>query len=518
MKLSGGGCLGIGLAIVLVVMMVGLIGLAALLSYSRSYYTPEQEQVLLDNEGRRVEQGAPLFNRYYGYDLKSDSEKSSIPGPLPMTVTTQAAAVSARKSHVKVDMDVRYREREGVTVTAYDLKFVATYVIANPDAKQPAVLEMKFPFPQNASVLSEVGFTVDGSEPPAVTYSMNQIEWKAVFDPGQERTIRVSYRAEGVGSFAYALPSAQRLRELDLQVTVKGANVVNIPDTALQPTTRKDESGQVALGWHYKDVITNRRVEVELPARPSLAFVQRVERLGSFFMLLALAAPVLTCLFLAAVWAVGRLESLRIATEHAVLMGIGFFLFYPLFILAAGFVSPPVAFAIALVVGGGMVIGYGLQVLGKRLAIIYLIPLLMVFYGLLTRGLTSQRFLDFGLTVVISSIVVVALFMWRISQVRQVAAAPAPVVESVTPPPVQQARPPIQEVKPAAPPPRNAERFCAQCGQRIEVSFKFCPACGREAQITRTCAGCGLEYIPAEGGPSFCPACGKTLNVHNCSG
>lgn len=516
MKLSRGGCLGISLVIVLIAMMIGLIGMAALLSYSRSYYTQEQEQVLLDNQGRRVEQGAPLFNRYYGYDLRSDSEKSSIPGPLPTAVAAQAAAVSARESHVKADMDVRYREREGVTVTAYDLKFTATYVVANPDAKQAAVLEMKFPFPQNASVLSEVGFKVDGSEPPAVTYSMNQIEWKAVFDPGQERTIQVSYRAEGVGSFAYALPSAQRLRELDLQVTVRGADAVNIPEAALQPTARKDEGGQVALSWHYQDVITNRRVEVELPARPSLAFAQRVERLGNFFMLLALAAPVLTCLFLAAVWIVSRLESLWIAIEHAVLMGIGFFLFYPLFILASGFVSLPLAFAIALVVGGGLVIGYGLQVLGKRLAIIYLIPLLVVFYGLLTRGLTSQRFLDFGLMVVISSIAVVALFMWRISQVRQVAATPAPVVESVTPPPVQEAMPPGQQVKPAAPPPsRSAERFCAQCGQRIEVSFKFCPACGREAQITRKCAGCGLEYIPVEGGPAFCPACGKALNIQH---
>ena len=63
---------------------------------------------------------------------------------------------------------------------------------------------------------------------------------------------------------------------------------------------------------------------------------------------------------------------------------------------------------------GALVVGFGVRALGGRLVTMYLIPLLIVFYGLLTRGLTEPHYL--GLMLVISSVVLVALFMWRISR------------------------------------------------------------------------------------------------------
>jgi predicted RNA-binding Zn-ribbon protein involved in translation (DUF1610 family) len=241
-----------------------------------------------------------------------------------------------------------------------------------------------------------------------------------------------------------------------------------------------------------------------------------VEKLGDFFITLALAAPVLTVFFLLCLWVITRLESLRVAVENHVLLGIGFFLFYPLFIFSAGFLDVPVAFIIALVVAGAMVMVYGVRVFGRQLAAIYLVPLLVVFFGLMTRALTAQRFLDFGLMLVISSVALVALFMWRISQVRKLA-APVEEAVAVAVPVVEQAPPadvaPAQETaKPTptkAPRPPSPERYCAHCGQRVEASFKFCPHCGEDALVMRRCTACGLEYIPAEGLPAFCPACGK---------
>ena len=153
------------------------------------------------------------------------------------------------------------------------------------------------------------------------------------------------------------------------------------------------------LSWRYLDVITNRSVQVELPAQSNAAFAQRVEKLGPFFMPLVLAAPLLTALFLLLLAAIARLEALPVALEHGVLMGIGFFLFYPLFIFAANFVDLPGAYFVALVVCGLLAFGYGAWMFGRNLAAIYLLPLLIVFYGLLTRGLTDPRYL--GMTPVI---------------------------------------------------------------------------------------------------------------------
>jgi predicted RNA-binding Zn-ribbon protein involved in translation (DUF1610 family) len=397
-------------------------------------------------------------------------------------------------------------------------------VIANPDAQKASTVTINFPFPQTAAVLSEVTFSVDGVEPPDVTYSMQSIQWKATLEPGQERRVEVRYRAEGVGSFAYGVPQSQRMRDFDLQVTVRGAQDIIVPEAVLAPTARQDGAKETVLTWRYINTITNRSVQVELPARPKLAFAQRVEKLGPFFMQLAFAAPLLTLLFLVCWLVVLRLEALQVAYEHTALVGIGFFLFYPLFIFSAGWVDLSLAFAIALIVAGALVVGYSVRVLGGRLVSIYLIPLLIVFYGLLTRGLTEPRYL--GLMLVISIMVMVALLMWRLShRKRPVSIAPAPVeeakpvtpVEQVEPPtPVQEAKTesPVEEAKPdasRADDDKKDERYCVHCGQRIEGSFKFCPQCGQGTQVTQQCERCGLEYIPAGNVPGFCPACGNRL-------
>ncbi len=472
-------------------------------------YTTEQQEWLSYNSTRQVNQLAPEVN----YRLFSDM--AAVPKPV---------AFGARESHITADMDVRYKDHEGATVTAYDLRFAATYLIANPDPQHPITLEMNFPFPQTAAVLSEVTFAVDGAEPPGVTYSMQGINWKAAFDPGQERKIEVRYRAEGVGSFGYGVPPSQRMSDFDLRVTIRGAQKINIPESALEPSTRQDgaqdAANETVLSWRYLNTITNRNVQVELPALPRLAYAQRVDRLGPFFLQLALAAPLLTALFLLFWLAAMRLESLRVAREHTVLLGIGFFLFYPLFIFSAGFMDLPLAFVVSLVVAGALVVGYVVRAIGSQMVTIYLVPLLIVFYCLLTRGLTAPRYL--GMMLVISAVALAALFMWRVSrhmlQASLVEEKPTIVAEEeqVAPTAAKEIATPVEEEKQTLPhDAEDTQRYCAHCGQRIESSFQFCPRCGKDAQVTRQCARCGLEYIPAGEMPSFCPACGNGLAVES---
>ncbi len=506
------GCLVAILILILLGMMAGLIGLTA--QMPRQVYTVEQRAWLADNARLRVNQLAPELN----YSPSSTVVGDKVVAPKPI-------AFGARESHITADIDVRYKEKDGATVTAYDLRFVGAYVIANPDAQKASTITLNFPFPQTAAVLSEVTFNVDGVEPPDVTYSMQSIQWRATLEPGQERRVEVRYRAEGVGSFAYGVPQSQRMRDFDLQVTVRGAQDIVIPEAALAPTTRKDGAKETVLTWRYINTITNRSVQVELPARPKLAFAQRVEKLGSFFMQLAVAAPLLTLLFLGCWLVIIRLEALQVAHEHTALVGIGFFLFYPLFIFLAGWVDLSLAFAIALIVAGALVVGYGVRLIGGRWVSIYLIPLLIVFYGLLTRGLTELRYL--GLMLVISIVIMVTLLMWRLSHRQRPGIAAVSAEEARPLTPVEQVEPcaPVQGAKVEAPvekagpvaarvdDEKKEERYCVHCGQRVGVDFKFCPQCGQSTQVTQRCERCGLEYIPAGNTPSFCPACGNSLIV-----
>jgi predicted RNA-binding Zn-ribbon protein involved in translation (DUF1610 family) len=532
MKRSQVSCLGLVLILVLLAMMVGVVGMASRFGSGSpsSAYTVEEQQWLVSNYQLEMRQAAPTVVAYSGIvDLDGLKAEGKVSAP--------TIATGARESHVTVDMGVRYKQHGGAAVTAYDMDFSGVYLVENP-SDQPATLEMGFPFPQNAAVLSGVSLKVDGAEPPKVAYSMQSARWLATLEARQEKRVEIHYRAEGVGSFSYAVPASQRVRDYDLRVTVRGAEEINVPEDALEPTAREDKEGESVLSWRYLNVITNRSVQIELPAKHSVAFAQRVEKLGPFFMPLATAAPFLTALFLLLLAAIARLEALPVALEHGVLLGIGFFLFYPLFILGANFMtSLPGAYVIALLVGGLLVFGYGAWMFGRQLAAVYLLPLLIVFYGLLTRGLTESRYL--GVMLVISGVILVGLFMWRVSQKRRptesisghlfepatpaepepaeqaVAASPVPVGEAsaAASPESEEPLPAPPEGEEALPPPlpKPSERFCIHCGQGVGIEFKFCPQCGEEAQPTRRCARCGLEYVPGDEALSFCPACGEAI-------
>jgi hypothetical protein len=114
--------------------------------------------------------------------------------------------------------------------------------------------------------------------------------------------------------------------------------------------------------------------------------------------------------------------------------------------------------------------------------------------------------------------------MWRFGRRKQPVVAQAAPVEEVKPvAPVKEIKQsalvqeanveaPVAETEPDASQADDVEetkRYCVHCGQQTASSFRFCPQCGQGTQVTRQCARCGLEYIPAGDMPSYCPACGQ---------
>ncbi len=134
-----------------------------------------------------------------------------------------------------------------------------------------------------------------------------------------------------------------------------------------------------------------------------------------------------------------------------------------------------------------------------------------------------------GVMLVISGVILVGLFMLRVSQKHRPAeslsgrlfevaapAGPSPAAQAVAaePTPVEEAGAagPLAGEEPLPPPlPKPSGRFCIHCGQGVGAEFKFCPQCGEEAQPTRRCGRCGLEYVPSDETLSFCPACGEAI-------
>ena len=298
----------------LIVAFVAVIG-----NLRTQVYTPSQRLFIEDNVHKTIAQRAVEVN---------------FVGPAGALMP---ALIGALDNHISVALEVRYEDREGVTLTFYDLDFVGLYRIANTaqamssetkageEPTSTITAELFFPFPGTVDMLHNVQFLVDGEEPADAQYSLQGIRWQTTLNPEEEREIEVRYKAKGVGSFAYSLDHNRRIRNLDAEIQVRGVAGTEVPNHALAPSAHTPGDDGDVFSWRYQGLIADQDIAIELPARLSLS--QKVEKMSSLFAGLSFLAPALMVSFLACLAIAFRLSEVRLRLEHYLLMGLGFFLF-----------------------------------------------------------------------------------------------------------------------------------------------------------------------------------------------
>jgi hypothetical protein len=465
-------------------------------------YTPDLQRALIVHSRLNLTQAAPLWNVY----TWGEAADALAPG----------ATLGAVDCRVHATLDARYEEVEGVTTTAYDLDFDGTYRLRYAGPAPTTTLELIFPFPEGLDTLNRVYFLVDGAEPPDAQYSLGGITWRTEVGAGEEREVVVRYCARGVGSFRYALDHNRRLENLDVEIVVQGLPGSEVPGSSL-PTTAVENDGEgERFAWHYDALIADHDIQVTLPERPG--FVQRVERLREPLRRLSLVSPLLVVFFVACLAGMHRLSGVRLPFQHYLLVGIGFFLFYPALTFLCGALDLAPAAAVALAAVTTLLFAFMRRVAGWRRTWWQTLLLVAIFLGLFSLG-TMSRWR--GLLLTTGGLLLVGTFMQLIAQqwlqrppeieaTEETEPAPqeGPEVESE---PGAGVVPATTSPEPTTPPPPS--RHCPHCGAPLDETFAFCPACGRNARLFRRCPACGSEhYVPPEADLSHCPTCGNPLN------
>lgn len=431
------------------------------------------------------------------------------------------ASIGALDNHISVVLDVRYEDREGVTLTFYDLDFVGLYRIANTaqamssesEAEEsPAstiTAELFFPFPGTVDMLHNVQFLVDGKEPAEVQYSLQGIRWQTTLSPEEEREIEVRYEAKGVGSFAYSLDHNRRIRNLDAEIKVRGVAGTEVPNQALAPSAHTPSDDGDAFSWRYQGLITDQDIAIELPARLSLS--QKVEKMSPLFADLSFLAPALMVSFLACMASALRLSEVRLRLEHYLLMGLGFFLFYPLLIFLASVLGLTAAAVLSLLVIGGLVLVFLRKVESSPQTWAYAALLLTVFLGLFSLGLLTRWR---GLLLTAGGILLVGFFMQLAARLKaKEPASPPTPLEEEGPTAVEaevESEETAEKEEPIAQVTEEAfEKFCPRCGRGLLPDYTFCPGCGHDERAFLVCQHCGRQhYVVDRESLAFCPSCG----------
>jgi hypothetical protein len=439
------------------------------------------------------------------------------------------ASIGALDNHIGVELEVRYEDREGVTLTFYDLDFAGLYRIANTaqaamnsetkaeEAHASTITaELFFPFPGTVDMLHDVQFLVDGEEPSDAQYSLQGIRWQTILNPEEEREIEVRYKAKGVGSFAYSLDHNRRIRNLDAEIQVRGVAGTEVPNHALAPSAHTPSDDGDAFSWRYQGLITDQDIAIELPAKLSLS--QKVEKMSSLFANLSFLAPALMVSFLACLVLALRLSEVGLRLEHYLLIGLGFFLFYPLLIFLASVLGLTAAAALSLLAIGGLVLAFLRKVESSPQIWVYAAFLLVVFLGLFSLGLLTRWR---GLLFTVGGILLVGFFMQLAARFRAKEPPSPPVSLEEEGATVVEAEMGVEEIGRIANPAgadthqvaeETFEKFCPRCGRGLLPDYTFCPGCGHDERAFLGCQHCGRQHYAADRESlAFCPSCGTAF-------
>ena len=477
----------IGILLVNVVLFMGLLGLlaaylAVVVDLPSRVYTVSQREYLSYNYGRSITQAAPTLAVVETEDQ------------------VEATILAARESRVEATLAARYEEREGVSVTVYDLEFCSEYILAYPGQEVTATVALFFPFPSNLETLHDVSFLVDGVEPPDAEYTLQGIGWHTEMEAGEERQIAISYQADGANSFTYGLAQGQRSDVLDVVVTVSGLTGSEVPRTSLPTTATEVTDAGETFTWDYTGLIANRDIRLNLAGR--LSFAQRVAQLQGDFSRMAVFAPFLVGLFLASLAGLLHLAGMHLRLESYLLMGCGLALFYPLLTFLSGVMDVVPAASLAFLIVSGLVLLFLGLIGGWRQTWWRGGLLLVIFLGIFSLGmLTPWR----GLLFTGGALLLLGTFM--------VAYARQPRVTELEPVSTEAPEPePVIETSAAEEVPEPISRHCPHCGRGLAEDHQFCPGCGRDILHFRTCAKCGHEqYVSPDLEQAHCVHCGSLL-------
>lgn len=493
----------------------------------------------LPEKGQSFNQAAPQF-RQQAYSPAREMAVAS--GAPPFTVASawqQAQPIAPTETKVTTTFKVSYtpegKERvERIYIPTYEADFKGEYTIVN-ETEKPVLITLQFPFPQTAGTLSKVDMMVDGHAPAVAQYRLEGINWSTEFKPKEKKKATITYQAKGVQDYRYVLDHAVRYRRFAFAMQVQGVDSLEFPKSCMTPTG-KEKTGESdwTVEWNRDNLITKYDIGIDIPIKPSL--YDPWKQLAN----LTRYSPLLMLLFLACVYSASTIRGSRSAVQHYPLLGIGFFLYYPLMLYLAVHLPFQASILIGVLIVVPLVLYFTGKLVAPGFASVAGVIFLLIFYILPPE---AQLFTKFRTLLILGAVLgLIAYFMVALkpnleepgeedsgdqdggepsveesedfppAEAEQaMGSSTAKVTPAEGPHPTAALEPEAVPSEPA-PPPLAPTRFCAYCGAGVKKEFSFCPTCGKGQDIFLSCCQCGQEFVRSGAADfSHCPACGAGL-------
>jgi prepilin-type N-terminal cleavage/methylation domain-containing protein len=277
--------------------------------------------------------------------------------------------------------------------TRYQVDCTGSVVFrATPNTNTNRVL-LAIPFPDTIVEARDVELRVlnaagQAQTPTEVVYDRRGIFCTLPTGSGEPLTAQVKYTAFGRENFALALPPARQLRSVSIALRLAGVRARLIPDDSLQPT----ESTAEALIWRFTNVVSDRRIEVQIPGAQTP--VARMLMLRNW-------VAVAVLLFGAGFWFLseqvqpGQLDTFRLG--HFLLLALTYSLFFVIFAVLEldGRLGTVGSMSVAGASSLPLLVLHASRVLNLRFALTRVLPLTAFTLGLVVNGVYGEVLRDY---------------------------------------------------------------------------------------------------------------------------
>ncbi len=308
--------------------------------------------------------------------------------------------IALDSSDIKVDLKLDHRQKGLLWYSTYGVTFGATYVFSNTDSVARDI-KVALPFPAERAVFDDLRFELESAKwatPPAP--GEGKITGWTRLAPGEQATLRVGYRSQGLDRWAYKFGSGvSEVKNFKL-VTHTDFEAIDFPEEAISPTTKERGTDGWTLKWEYRRLVSGVNIAMAMPEKLQP---------GPLASQIALFAPVSLLFFIVVLLTIGIVRNVDIHPMHFFFVAASFFAFHLLFAYLADQVSIHRAFAIAAVVSMLLTISYLRIVFGAAFAFLaagtaQLVYLVLFSYAFFFKGLT-------GLAITIGAIATLFVLM-----------------------------------------------------------------------------------------------------------
>ncbi len=290
--------------------------------------------------------------------------------------------LALERQDVRVDAQMSYRKRGLVYFSGFEFTFDGAYAVSNPE---PHDIDIVFVFPvefSRRSMLENLSFTVNGEEEPLpLAENAKRLTWTGRLTSGEAASFRIQFKGQGLDAFTYTLDADMPVRDFDLAINILGGDNYDYGPGVVPATRVEVGDDAVRLGWSFASLETGFPFGVILPSERSFDAV---------LMTMARRSWATFVLFFAALVGLGLYFGRPLARFEAYLVGAAYGFFFVLLPYLAAYMSFYLAYVVALLVIGGLLVWHLVHAFGPR-STRFVAALVMATLALPTLAVVFQR-------------------------------------------------------------------------------------------------------------------------------